>query len=266
MPTDIREVIKLARDQNWTVDHTASGHHRFRAPDGVSMVITSLTPSDRRTLANTVGYLRRAGLVIPHAGVKTREETLMTATETPIAMDTLALCEDCLQEDATVADPRMGRRPLAEFVLHHSSGKPLRVCKHHQGARAAAALVERRARRSRLETEAAQEIAPAPLEEIVTEKLPHATALRQEDVDTLLEQITELERRLTSLSTQVEHLASTPQTRLALPDDVATRQVLAFGQRVLQLAKVVEGLVAPETLETLIRSEAGLCVRQLTAH
>lgn len=59
-----KEVKKLVRDlmaQGWDVDDTRrSGHIRAAAPDG-ALVFFASTPSNNRTIKNTVSQLKRYG-------------------------------------------------------------------------------------------------------------------------------------------------------------------------------------------------------------
>lgn len=61
---DMRTLAGYAEAKGWEVTRTSS-HVQFTSPDG-KRVTTSSTPSDWRTLRNTVADLRRAGLEIPH--------------------------------------------------------------------------------------------------------------------------------------------------------------------------------------------------------
>lgn len=68
MSTDRRRYQKLAADaerQGWTVKRCKSGHMKWIPPTkGGSMVVTSCTPSDKRSIANDLAALRRSGLRI----------------------------------------------------------------------------------------------------------------------------------------------------------------------------------------------------------
>jgi hypothetical protein len=61
-PQTVKDLVRLARAQGWSVE-MGSGHWKFVPPDkSKSVVHVAATPSDWRTLKNTVGMLRRAGL------------------------------------------------------------------------------------------------------------------------------------------------------------------------------------------------------------
>lgn len=62
MDREIRRLVKLAEDQGWVV--IVGKHVKFLAPGG-GMVVSAKTPSDHRSVKNTVAHLRRAGLEIP---------------------------------------------------------------------------------------------------------------------------------------------------------------------------------------------------------
>jgi predicted RNA binding protein YcfA (HicA-like mRNA interferase family) len=62
-PGTIRDIIKAAQRQGWTVTMTGGNHYRFKSPAG-PVVFTASTPSDWRAIRNIVARLRRAGLDI----------------------------------------------------------------------------------------------------------------------------------------------------------------------------------------------------------
>ena len=55
---DLRRLIKVAEDQGWTCERAHGGHWKFRK--GRKLVVVSNSPSDRRTMQNTIHDLRRA--------------------------------------------------------------------------------------------------------------------------------------------------------------------------------------------------------------
>jgi hypothetical protein len=64
MPTGSKEwkkVIKEAHRQGWRCVLLKSGHWRLYAPDGENIVHAGGTPSDRRSLDNTISEMRRYG-------------------------------------------------------------------------------------------------------------------------------------------------------------------------------------------------------------
>jgi hypothetical protein len=61
IPPDYRPLAKRARKAGWTITGTRNGHLAWTSPTGRT-VFSPSTPSDRRSLANVVGKLRRAGL------------------------------------------------------------------------------------------------------------------------------------------------------------------------------------------------------------
>lgn len=61
MADDVTELLKEARRQGWHVERTKRGHWQCFAPDGVTIVVISGTPSDRRSLIKAIAEMRRAG-------------------------------------------------------------------------------------------------------------------------------------------------------------------------------------------------------------
>lgn len=57
----LRDWARLAQSLGWKITETGSGHMRWCAPDG-TLVFTSSTPGDYRSLMNDRARLRRAGL------------------------------------------------------------------------------------------------------------------------------------------------------------------------------------------------------------
>ena len=55
------KLVKALRKQGWRVDLLKNGHYRAYAPDGETVIHFSGTPSDHRSLANTIALLRKAG-------------------------------------------------------------------------------------------------------------------------------------------------------------------------------------------------------------
>jgi hypothetical protein len=60
-PKELRDLIKEAKSQGWTVELT-KGHYWFTAPDGYRER-TASTPSDHRWLMNAVSRMRKHGFV-----------------------------------------------------------------------------------------------------------------------------------------------------------------------------------------------------------
>jgi hypothetical protein len=58
---DLKTLLAEAEKQGWTVKLAKSGHYKLYAPDGENIVTVGSTPSDRRTLRNTVALMRRYG-------------------------------------------------------------------------------------------------------------------------------------------------------------------------------------------------------------
>lgn len=69
---ELRELIRLAKKQGWTVARNGKGHPVFWAPganpDERPTVTASGTPSDHRSMLNLIATLRREGLDVPHRG------------------------------------------------------------------------------------------------------------------------------------------------------------------------------------------------------
>lgn len=61
IPRDLRSAARRARAAGWTVTETRGGHLAWKPPAGRT-VFSPSTPSDRRSVANVLGKLRRAGL------------------------------------------------------------------------------------------------------------------------------------------------------------------------------------------------------------
>lgn len=57
----IKEWMKLAIEQGWTVEKTGGGHWKFKPPTG-PFVIAPSSPSDHRSVLNLRSELRRKGL------------------------------------------------------------------------------------------------------------------------------------------------------------------------------------------------------------
>lgn len=66
MNSDIADVAKWARSQNWTVEDDAKGYTRFFNPDGEYITNYPATPSrPNRRMASLMVELRNAGLPWP---------------------------------------------------------------------------------------------------------------------------------------------------------------------------------------------------------
>ncbi len=61
---ELRKLLKLAKQQGWEVGKTKKNHTVFTGPDG-QRVVSPSTPSDHRSMKNTVGELRRHGMEVP---------------------------------------------------------------------------------------------------------------------------------------------------------------------------------------------------------
>jgi predicted RNA binding protein YcfA (HicA-like mRNA interferase family) len=61
IPRDLRPAAKQARKAGWTLSLTRGGHLAWHSPAGRT-VFCPATPSDRRSVANVIGKLRRKGL------------------------------------------------------------------------------------------------------------------------------------------------------------------------------------------------------------
>jgi hypothetical protein len=62
---DVKQLIKVAEQQGWTVTRTGTLHLRWQAPDGRVLFRNGTSPSDRRAVANLRSDLRRLGLRLP---------------------------------------------------------------------------------------------------------------------------------------------------------------------------------------------------------
>lgn len=58
---EVRKLITSLESQGWRIERLKSGHFRAYAPDGVGIVHLPGTPSDHRSLKNTVAQLRHHG-------------------------------------------------------------------------------------------------------------------------------------------------------------------------------------------------------------
>lgn len=63
MPSkEIKALIKALEDQGWRVEQARSGHYKAFPPDkGQDMVTMPSTPSDHRSLKNTIRDLKHSG-------------------------------------------------------------------------------------------------------------------------------------------------------------------------------------------------------------
>jgi len=62
---DMKRLIKVLRQQGFTVDPTAKGHWLVRNAEGRVVATLAGTGSDHRGFANALARLRRAGLIWP---------------------------------------------------------------------------------------------------------------------------------------------------------------------------------------------------------
>lgn len=56
---EVKELIKEAKRQGWRVKE--GKHYKLYAPDGETIVVVGKTPSDRRSLENSISDMRKAG-------------------------------------------------------------------------------------------------------------------------------------------------------------------------------------------------------------
>ncbi len=60
---ELKQLIRIAREQGWKVEPTRKGHWWFRPPNPADgQVLVAGTPSDHRALKNAKAKLRQAGL------------------------------------------------------------------------------------------------------------------------------------------------------------------------------------------------------------
>jgi len=58
----VKQLRRAAEAQGWKVEQTRSGHWRFVPPDRAKpIVIVSGTPSDHRSMRNSLAMLKRSG-------------------------------------------------------------------------------------------------------------------------------------------------------------------------------------------------------------
>lgn len=60
---DFNKLIKDAEAQGWAVDVTHGGHLKWTSPTG-KIVFSAFSPSDHRSLKNTVSQLKVGGFII----------------------------------------------------------------------------------------------------------------------------------------------------------------------------------------------------------
>ena len=65
MSKELRQLLKAAESQGFTVTATRSGHWLVRDPAGRAVATIAGTSSDHRSWRNAVAELRRAGLQWP---------------------------------------------------------------------------------------------------------------------------------------------------------------------------------------------------------
>lgn len=61
---DIDAIIREALEQGWTHDRTTRGHHQLYAPGGKGIVTFSGTPSDKRSIKNSLAEMKKLGFVL----------------------------------------------------------------------------------------------------------------------------------------------------------------------------------------------------------
>jgi len=96
-----RKLVKMAKDQGWTVEKTKKNHIRFRPYNkAMRAVVTASTPSDHRWIRNLISDLRKSGLVFENPPVQ----------DNPLGDDPL---EGLIHPDSSWFDPdEMWGRPL----------------------------------------------------------------------------------------------------------------------------------------------------------
>lgn len=65
---EVREIVEEARRQGWRVEEGKRGHVKLFAPDGRTIVTLPSTPSDHRSLKNSIAEMRWAGFKWPPKG------------------------------------------------------------------------------------------------------------------------------------------------------------------------------------------------------
>lgn len=63
IPEPLRNLARLAKKQDWTIERTKGHHIRWTSPTG-AVVLSGSTPGDWRNMKNVRAQLRNAGLVI----------------------------------------------------------------------------------------------------------------------------------------------------------------------------------------------------------
>lgn len=64
IPKELKKVVKEARRQGWEIRERKTNHLVWLSPDGEGMVHSASSPSDPRSIPNTLAQLKRAGLKI----------------------------------------------------------------------------------------------------------------------------------------------------------------------------------------------------------
>ncbi len=64
MSGDLKRMLKALDDQGFEVSRTQRGHYEVRE-NGRRVATIAGTPSDHRSIRNSIAYLRRAGFVWP---------------------------------------------------------------------------------------------------------------------------------------------------------------------------------------------------------
>lgn len=64
MNKEVDQLLRELRVQGWRVERTRGGHYKAFPPDpAATPVVIPGTPSDSRSLRNTIGLLRRGGFI-----------------------------------------------------------------------------------------------------------------------------------------------------------------------------------------------------------
>lgn len=73
MANDLKRLRKFATRHGWSVE-LRKAHYLFRDPQGRAVATAAATAGEYRSLKNTIGHLRAAGLPVPHKGGHTPRE------------------------------------------------------------------------------------------------------------------------------------------------------------------------------------------------
>jgi predicted RNA binding protein YcfA (HicA-like mRNA interferase family) len=62
---EINRLIRVLEDQGFTAEKTRKGHWLVRSPEGRVIATLAATPSDHRSIINSIARLRKAGFIWP---------------------------------------------------------------------------------------------------------------------------------------------------------------------------------------------------------